>query len=317
MRFKLGLLATVALILAAAGQTPAAAQSASGPPAATATVFPSFIPLPNGFSPEGITVGRGGSFYVASTLGSAIYAGDLRTGTGAILVPPQPGREALGLKVDQRDRLFVAGAFTGQAYVYDAQTGDQLATFDLAPPGAAFINDVVVTQDAAYFTDTLEPRLFVLPIAPDGALGAPHELPLTGDYVHIPDGFNLNGIEATPTGSELLVDQTEAHKIFRVDPKTGIAREIAIDGDPGFGDGLLLRDHTLYIATGFDNEVRVVELAPDLRSGALAGMITDPLFDVPTTLAALGPRLYVVNARFSTEPGPDVHYEILQVPLTE
>ena len=61
-----------------------------------------------------------------------------------------------------------------------------------------------VSKDAAYFTDSFNPRLFVLPIARNGALGSPYELPLGGDYVQIPDAFNLNGIEATPNGRELM-----------------------------------------------------------------------------------------------------------------
>jgi sugar lactone lactonase YvrE len=218
-----------------------------------------------------------------------------------------------GLKVDHRNRLFVAGAFTGHAYVHDAGTGQTLATFQLAPFGTAFINDVIVTKDAAYFTDSFNPRLFVLPIARSGALGTPYELQLSGDYVQIPDAFNLNGIEATPNGRKLIINQTETHKLFRVDPDTGVAREIQIDGDPRFGDGLLLRGRTLYNATGLDNEVRVIALEPDLQSGALIDVITDPLFDVPTTIGGFGRRLYVVNARFNTDPGPDVRYDVIQL----
>jgi sugar lactone lactonase YvrE len=107
---------------------------------------------------------------------------------------------------------------------------------------------VIITKDAAYFTDSLNPRLFVVPIAPDGTLGAPYELPISGDYVHDPDGFNLNGIEATPSGRTLIVDQTDAGKLYRVDPNTGVAREIQLDTGVPMADGLLLRGRTLYVA---------------------------------------------------------------------
>lgn len=313
MRTGLNLAATVAAVLAAATIAPTASHSSQASSSGPSAAFPKVIHLPDGWGPEGIATGRGTSFYAASVFGGAIYAGDLRTGTGAVLVPPQSGHDSLGLKVDRHNRLFVAGIF-GQAYVYDAQTGRSLATFDLAPFGTALINDVIVTNDAAYFTDSFNPRLFVIPIARSGALGAPHELPLGGDYVQIPDAFNVNGIEATPNGQTLIINQTETHKLFRVDPETGVAREIQIDGDPGFGDGLLLRGRTLYQATGFDNEVRIIKLDPGLSSGRLIDVITDPLFDVPTTLAGFGRRVYVVNARFTTEPGPDVTYDIIQLP---
>jgi streptogramin lyase len=95
------------------------------------------IALPNGFWPEGITFGRGTTFYVGSLSTGAIFRGDARTGAGDLLVPPQPGREQVGLKYDQRcDRLVVAGGMTGQAYVYDASTGATLAVYQLADPAA-------------------------------------------------------------------------------------------------------------------------------------------------------------------------------------
>ena len=47
------------------------------------TPYPTLIPLPTGFGPEGIAVGNGHTFYVgslaAATLGQ-ILVGDLRTG---------------------------------------------------------------------------------------------------------------------------------------------------------------------------------------------------------------------------------------------
>jgi len=54
----------------------------------------------------------------------AVYRGSYRTGEGAVLVPPHPGRNHTGLTVDTRfDRLFVAGGDTKALYVYDSQTG--------------------------------------------------------------------------------------------------------------------------------------------------------------------------------------------------
>jgi sugar lactone lactonase YvrE len=315
MRRKLSIAAILAVTIVANGVV--SAPASDGSTTSQAGVFPKIIQLPNGWFGEGIATGRGTSFYVSSLEGSAIYAGDLRTGVGRVLVPPDPDRLALGLKVDRRNRIFVAGALTGQAYVYDADTGRTLATFTFGPPETTLVNDVIVTKDAAYFTDSFNPRLFVVPIARNGALGTPYELPLSGDYVHIPDGFNLNGIEATPSGRTLIVDQTDTHKLFRVNPNTGVAREIPVDGDAGLGDGLLLRGRTLYVATGLDNEVRVVELEPALQSGTLIRTITDPLFDVPTTIAGFGRRLYVVNWRFTTESGPDVPYWVVQLPRLE
>jgi len=111
--------------------------------------FPQVISLPNGFRPEGISAGRGTSFYVGSLVDGAIYRGDVRTGAGSVLIPGQPGRVAAGTKVDKRNRLFVAGASSGAGHVYQ-------------------------------------------------------------------DGFNANGIEASPDGRTLLVIQSNTGELFAV-----------------------------------------------------------------------------------------------------
>ena len=83
---------------------------------------------------------------------------------------PRAERAAIGVAVDRRDRLFVAGGPTGHGYVYDANTGDTIADYKFTD-AAAFINDVVVTRTAAWFTDSLNAFLYRVPIAADGTLG--------------------------------------------------------------------------------------------------------------------------------------------------
>jgi streptogramin lyase len=58
---------------------------------AVAAPFPDRIDLPDGFSPEGITIAPGGIFYTGSLVNGAIYRGSVRTGDGSVLVPPQEG----------------------------------------------------------------------------------------------------------------------------------------------------------------------------------------------------------------------------------
>jgi hypothetical protein len=165
---------------------------AVGPPSAAADPpFPETIGLPNGLQPEGIAI-RGGNFYVGSLATGAVVRGDLRTGACCeTVVGPQQGRVAVGLKVDHRQRLFVAGGPTGQAYVYDARTGAELAVYQLAA-GPSFINDVVVTRRAAWFTDSFNAVLFRVPIT-RGELGGQSDvetLPLSGDFQLVPGEFN-------------------------------------------------------------------------------------------------------------------------------
>src|SRR5262245_15157638 len=114
----------------------------------SAETFPDIISLPNGFQPEGIGGGTGSTFYVGSIPTGVVYRGELRTGIGEVLVPPQTGRAAIGLKFDERSGLlFVAGGPTGFAYIYNGGTGENVAAINLTPL-PSFINDVVITRDA-------------------------------------------------------------------------------------------------------------------------------------------------------------------------
>ena len=79
------------------------------------------------FRPEGISIGNGTTFYVGSIPTGAVYRGDLRTGTGAVLVPGATGRAAIGVEFD-RGLLYVAGGPTGKAFLYASETGALVAS---------------------------------------------------------------------------------------------------------------------------------------------------------------------------------------------
>src|SRR5918994_479848 len=243
------LLIAFALLLCAAIAAPAIAEQGKGKGKGNG---PEVIELPTGFQPEGIATGRGDSFYVGSIPTGDIYKGSLRTGDGDILVDARAGRSATGIKVDRRNRLFVSGARTGQAYVYDARTGDELETYELfTPPSPApplppttFINDVVVTRSAAYFTDSVNQQLYVVDFGKRGALpDTARTLPLTGalEYDANPGTFELNGITATRNGKRLIAIQSRTGQLFSIDPSTGATKQITLIGTEPleFGDGIL------------------------------------------------------------------------------
>ena len=280
---------------------------------AGAQPFPSRIDLPDGWQPEGIAVSSGGTFYVGSIPTGAVFSGDVRTGQGSVLVPATPDRAAIGLKVDNRGRLFVAGGSTGMGFVYDADTGADIAQFELTTD-PTFINDVVITRDGAYFTDSLNQVLYRVPIAPNGTLGMGAEtIPLTGD-IAFQAGFNVNGIDATPDGKTLVIAQSNTGQVFTVNPSTGVTDEIELDQTVTFGDGILLEGRTLYVVRNQQNRIAVIRLSPDLTSGSVAAHITtDPALDIPTTIAEFGHSLYAVNGRFTTPPGPAVDYWVTRL----
>ena len=285
--------------------------------AAPAKAFPDVIPLPEGFQPEGIATGKGHTFYVGSIPTGAVFRGDLRTGEGEVIVPAQEGRAAIGLKYDERTGLlFVAGGPTGFAYIYNGETGENVEELQLTT-GPAFINDVVITRDAAYFTNSQQPVLYRVPLRNNGKLpGNPsvEELPLTGDYVFTPGAFNANGIAATPNGDTLIIVNSVDGLLYNVDPYTGEATLIDLGGDTVLnGDGILLQGQTLYVVQNQLNQIAVVELNSDFTEGTIVDTITDSDFRVPTTIARFGNSLYAVNARFGTPPTPDTEYEVVRV----
>lgn len=281
----------------------------SVPVAVAKPTFPEVIPLPNGFQPEGIAIGNGTTFYAGSIPTGAIYRGDLRTGKGAVFIQGATGRAATGLKSVQ-GRLYVSGASTGKGFVYDARTGALLREYDFVQDAnPTFINDVTVTKDAAYFTDSSRAVIYRVP----RNLGAAQTIALTGDF-QLASGFNLNGIAATQNGKTLIAVQTATGKLYTIAPATGVARVIDLHGASlGNGDGILLAGRTLYVVRNQDNQIAVVRLAPDFRSGSVTRTITSPSFDVPTTIARQGSRLYAVNARFTTAPSPSTTYSVVQV----
>jgi sugar lactone lactonase YvrE len=298
--------------LLAAALVTLSATLVAGAPGATRP-FPQVIQLPAGFQPEGIEVGKGATFYVGSRVTGAIYRGNLRTGAGAILVAGGSGRMATGIELDPQNRLWVAGAGTGDAYVINARTGALTRTNDFAATDT-FINDVVVTKSAAYFTDSRKALLYKVPIGPGGALGSIQTINLGSPFV-LGAGFNLNGIDATPNGKTLVAVQSNNGKLFRIDAATGAVREITLAGSQNVpnGDGILLTGKTLYVVQNTNNEVAVISLTANFTSGRLVTRFSDPDLSVPTTIDDHGRRLYAVNARFGVASPGTAAYQVVQL----
>jgi sugar lactone lactonase YvrE len=299
-----GLLLSVALVVVA---FPAGAGAADR--------FPELIDLPPGWEPEGIVTGKGPVLYAGSLEGFGIYEVDLRTGDGRVLTDRE-GLTTVGLSFDQRTNyIFAAGGSDSNGYVFDADSGDLVRTYTF--DGAGFVNDVIVTREAAYFTDSSGLMLYRVELGPGGQLhgqDAVETLKLSGEFEFAPNEFNANGIEATPDGEWLIVVNSTSGILYRVDPDTGEATEIDLGGQlVTAGDGILLQGNTLYVVRNRLNQIAEIQLSPDLSSGTLSGTITDENFDVPTTLAHFGSRLYAVNARFGTDPTPTTDYTIVRV----
>src|SRR5262245_18943796 len=153
---------------------------------------------------EGIFI-AGNTFWAGDTTNGAILKGDLRTGESSVLVPAAAtgAKAAFGVFVDKWNRLWVAGggapnANERHAFVYDSDTGALIKDITLAtttgcvvPPGTplppqcfGIINDVTVTNDAAFFTNTNGATatqasvLFKVPLGKHGEIGTPVQVPI-------------------------------------------------------------------------------------------------------------------------------------------
>jgi sugar lactone lactonase YvrE len=286
--------------------------AALGSPAAAAGPD-QIIVLPGASSAEGIAAGAGAGFYAGDLFSGDIFRGDLQRGTAELFIDAPAGRMAVGMAADLAHQLlFVAGGF-GHAYVYDTRTGTSVAAYQLADPAGSFINDVTLTQQGAWFTDSLQAQLYFVPVSPLGVPRPPRTLALRGPAADTSGAFNLNGITATPDGETLIVGHTANGQLYRVDPATGASAAIAGVSLPNV-DGLLLEAGRLWAVQNFSNQVSRIRLAPDRGSGVVEEVITSDRFQVPTTVARFGSRLAVVNAKFDTGFPPTAdHYEVVIV----
>ncbi len=274
--------------------------------------LPDTVALPDGIRPEGITSGPGTTFYVGSVSDGRIVTGDLRGGGTRVLLAAAAGRSLRGLYFDRRTGLvWAVGSLGAESHVWavDGRTGAVVA--DVLVPGGGFLNDLVVTERAVWFTDSQVDRLGRIALnrrgLPSG--GAATFVALTGEWPATAAGtFGANGIRALPDGSVVLNNST-AGGLWQVNPRTGVTREIVVSGGPRpvSGDGLVLVGNTLYDVRGNGaNAVSVFRLRH--RHGAWVataqGTLTDPTLDVPSTATFAAGSLWAVNARFGN-PTPD------------
>jgi Cu-Zn family superoxide dismutase len=332
----------VAATLAVGGAATATAQDAT--PIASPQATPQATPLAavarlfdlpgETVYPEGVAYQEAtGDFFVGSTTDGTIFRGDVETGEVEVFVQGAPGGSAVGMKVDDQGRLYVAGGSTGLVSVYDTTTGALIAEFgnDLAPD--TFLNDIAFTTAGdAYVTDSFNPFVYVVPAAavvppattpvgeatPGGVVpvgGLETAIDLRGGPFELGEGFNANGIVATPDDQYLLVAQSNTGTLFRIDLGSQEVVPVDLGGAPLPGDGMLLDGRTLYAVTA--GEISVVSLAADYASGELVTTFADPTFSSPTTIARYDGCLLVVNSQFAAQQGgtPDLPFTVSGVPI--
>jgi sugar lactone lactonase YvrE len=294
-RAAAGLVASLSLLL------PTALPAAATPPSGE-------IVLDGATSAEGIAAGEGRTFYAGELSTGDIFRGDIRDKTATRFIDAPAGRAAAGMKADTcNNLLFVAGGGTGKAFVYNTDTGKPVADIDLAP---GFINDVTLTNDGAWFTNSAAAELYFLPVGEHGELGTVETLKLSGPAADLKQGFNLNGIAAANDGKVLVVAHTADGALYTVDPETG--ESAAIEGvSVPFVDGILVRGDNVWAVQNQLNKIVRIDLSGDLSSGEVRNTIKSDAFNVPTTVALFEDTLAAVNAQFNQPPSP---FEVVLVP---
>lgn len=118
----------------------------------------------------------------------------------------------------------------------------------------------------------------------------------------------------TPDG-RLLIVQMNAGRLLSYDPRTGASTRVDLGGASVLqGDGLLRRGRILYVVRNTANVIAKFRLNGRFTRATLLEEITSPAFDIPATVAALGPWLYAVNARFNVEqPTAQTTYNVVRV----
>jgi DNA-binding beta-propeller fold protein YncE len=188
----------------AAGAAVAAVVLSLAPLSPVTAAGPARHHLPgDGVEPRGHRRRPGTTFFAGARADGAVYVGDVRQGSVRQLVAGRTGEVAVGLAYDAATkRIWVAGGATGDITAYDSRTGAQLFTVNAGP--GRFLNDVAITRDAVYVTDSRTNQILVVDLGRGARLPAAgtaaRVLTVTGDYVQ-PAGFGLTGSACCPAAT--------------------------------------------------------------------------------------------------------------------
>jgi hypothetical protein len=246
---------------------------------------------------EGIAAAGGHKFFAGDLVTGDIYRGDIRKDKATKFIDAPSGRVAVGMKADGRnDLLFVAGGPTGQAYVYDTETGKTVKTYQLTKK-EAFINDVALTDQGAWFTNSRQAELYFIPVDDDGDLGTARTLALKGPAADTSKQFNLNGIAYSRDARRLVVAHSGNAALYTVSPRTGNSTEITGVKVPNV-DGILVKGSTVWAVQNMSNQISRLRVNFHESTAKLREVITSPHFNIPTTAALFDDTLAAVNAKF-------------------
>ena len=278
-------------------------------------IWPDVIPIPAGMQPEGIELGKDQDFFVGAvswsgdlTYAGAICKGNFLTGESQVIVPPT-GKPIKGLSYDERtDYLYGATGFSSGfsgpwwdqgVAVYAATSGRLLG--EIIFGDGIVTNDVLVTENAVYCTDSVSTTLYKIALEDNGRVFStvPEKIEMTG--FEMVDGFNANGLVGDFDGKQLVIINISSGVLYRVDTETGAASPVDVQGEEQLfpnGDGLYMDGRTLYIMQNFAEKIAVVQLSEDLTQGTFVKNLVSDDFSIPTSITGYGDCVYAINSQF-------------------
>lgn len=270
-----------------------------GEPAAAVTLSTAYELPGTAVYPEGIGLdARTGDTYVGSFADGSVYRAAAGATRAEVFLPAgADGREtANGVKVDAEGRLWVIDSGVGVA-VYDTGSRALLARFTVPGDGPRFVNDLDFGGDgSAYLTDSV--RNVVYRVSPEQQRSGGGEFAVAADLG--PAGAReLNGIVVDRAGNYLLVVAMSAGELYRVDLAGGPVQRVSlVGGDARHGDGLELRDDTLWVVHNTDHAISRWTLTDDGATATRESEFRDPALNIPTTMVHVGDRALIVSSQF-------------------
>lgn len=273
------------------------------------------LSLPNGFSPDGISIAKDGTIYVASIISGKIVKGTTDDSQiSDYLVDSERKGGSWGMDLTENDKyLWVAGGLAGTARSYDAQTGELVANVTLTNFGV--VNDLIVTEKAVYLTNSSFPILYKIPLNAEGKQsGEASVIKLSGEFDYSPKYFaNANGIDYDRDTNRLIVNHSQLGKYYSINPETGEAKEIDLQGETSSNDGIAIDGSVLVGVEPPKNQVDIFQLSNDHKQATLSQRLTADVLDFPTLVAYDDNYWYIVNGKLSTKATPDMAYEIVKI----
>lgn len=265
--------------------------------------------------PEGIAYDKDSdSLFVSGAGTGEILRIDRSSGETSVFVEPSGMQfSVLGLEV-AGGQLLVAGAAAGEIRSYSLADGSEVFTASTGEGG--LLNDLTVSSTGdVYVTDSYRPVLYRIAA---GTQEVEEWLDFTGTAFEYGDDVNANGIVITDDDEHLIIAQLATGQLWLVDIADKNVQEIAVGETFPGADGLVLDGRTLYVIQNGADQVAVVELAEDLLSGEVTGVLTSPDFIMPATAVLVDDQLIVTNTQFgSLETGDaELPFRLTVLPVT-